>query len=48
MPDKHAVLSASSSARWIECPPSALLCKEINDIPSEYARQGTDAHSFSE
>ncbi|HEO5418749.1 TPA: DUF2800 domain-containing protein [Streptococcus agalactiae] len=48
MPDKHAVLSASSSARWIECPPSALLCKEINDIPSEYARQGTDAHSLSE
>lgn len=48
MPDKHAVLSASSSARWIECPPSALLCKEINDIPSEYAMQGTDAHSLSE
>lgn len=48
MPDKHAVLSASSSARWIECPPSALLCKQEKDTPSEYARQGTDAHSLSE
>ena len=48
MPDKHAVLSASSSARWIECPPSALLCKVINDIPSEYAMQGTDAHNLNE
>lgn len=48
MPSKHAVLSASSSARWIKCPPSALLCAKGKDTPSEYARQGTDAHSLSE
>lgn len=48
MPSKHAVLSASSSARWIECPPSALLCAKGKDTPSEYAMQGTDAHSLSE
>ncbi len=48
MPSKHAVLSASSSARWIKCPPSALLCVKGKDTPSEYARQGTDAHTLSE
>ena len=31
MPDKHAVLSASSSHRWLECPPSALICAKAKD-----------------
>ena len=48
MPDKHAVLSASSSHRWLECPPSALLCSAAGDTPSEFAMQGTDAHSLCE
>ena len=48
MPDKHAVLSASSSHRWLECPPSALLCSTAGDAPSEFAMQGTDAHSLCE
>ena len=48
MPDKHAVLSASSSHRWLECPPSALLCSTAGDTPSEFAMQGTDAHSLCE
>ncbi len=48
MPDKHALLSASSSYRWIACPPSARLCAEVEDKPSEYARQGTDAHTLCE
>lgn len=48
MPDKHAVLSASSSHRWLECPPSALLCSKIGDTASEFAMQGTDAHSLCE
>jgi hypothetical protein len=48
MPDKHAVLSASSSHRWLECPPSALLCSKAGDTASEFAIQGTDAHSLCE
>ena len=48
MPDKHAVLSASSSHRWLACPPSALLCAKVGDTTSEFAMQGTDAHSLCE
>lgn len=48
MPDKHAVLSASSSHRWLQCPPSALLCAKVGDVTSEFAIQGTDAHSLCE
>ena len=44
----HAVLSASSSHRWLMCPPSALLCAELPDTSSEYAQQGTDAHALCE
>lgn len=42
----HALLSASSSHRWLSCPPSARLCAGVNDKGSEYAQQGTDAHSL--
>lgn len=42
----HALLSASSSHRWISCPPSARLCENCDDQSSEYAKQGTDAHSL--
>lgn len=45
---KHALLSASSSHRWLACPPSARLCAEQEDKVSEYARQGTDAHTLCE
>lgn len=48
MPDKHAVLSASSSYRWLNCPPSALECAKLPDMASEFARQGTDAHTLCE
>ena len=48
MPDKHAVLSASSSYRWLACPPSAILCAKEKDKPSEFAVQGTDAHTLCE
>lgn len=46
MTDTHALLSASSSHRWINCPPSARLCENIPDKGSGYAQQGTDAHSL--
>lgn len=48
MPNSHATLSASSSHRWLECPPSAKLCAEQPDTASEYAQEGTDAHALSE
>lgn len=44
--EKHALLSASSSHRWISCPPSARLCENCEDQNSEFAKQGTDAHSL--
>lgn len=43
---KHALLSASSSHRWLECPPSAKLCSEQEDRASPYAQQGTDCHEL--
>ena len=43
---KHAYLSASASHRWINCPPSARLCEEYADRPSEYAQEGTDCHEL--
>ena len=45
---KHAILSASSSERWIRCPPSARLCENIPDPGSPYAQEGTDAHALCE
>ena len=43
---KHAFLSASASHRWINCPPSAKLCKGIKDESSPYAQEGTDCHEL--
>ena len=48
MPTKHALLSASSSERWIHCPPSARLSESYEDKGSDYAAEGTDAHSLCE
>ena len=48
MPDKHALLSASSAHRWLHCPPSARLCENYEDKGSGYAAEGTDAHSLCE
>ena len=46
MPNLHAVLSASSSHRWLECPPSAKLNAAHEDTVTKYAAQGTDAHTL--
>ena len=49
MPPKgHALLSASSSERWLHCPPSARLCESYEDKGSKYAAEGTDAHTLCE
>ena len=45
---KHAVLSASSSERWLNCPPSARLCETYEDKGSDYAAEGSDCHSLAE
>lgn len=47
-PKAHAILSASSSHRWLNCPPSARLCETYEDKGSDYAAEGTDAHSICE
>lgn len=45
---KHAFLSASSSRRWMNCPPSARLCESYEDKSSNYAAEGTEAHLLCE
>ena len=44
----HAVLSASSSHRWLMCPPSVKLSEQFADKPSVYAEEGTFLHELSE
>ena len=48
MPGNHAVLSASSSGRWLSCTPSARLELEFDNVESEAAREGTAAHALAE
>ena len=48
MPAVHAILSASSAARWLNCPPSAMLAAQFPDTGSKYAAAGTLAHSIAE
>ena len=44
----HAALSASSSHRWMMCPPSVKLSGQFADKPSSYAEEGTFLHELSE
>jgi hypothetical protein len=48
MPDVHALLSASSSKQWLNCPPSARLQENFPNESSVYAKEGTFAHSVCE
>lgn len=48
MPDSHALLSASSAHRWLNCPPSAKASSGVVDEPSDAALQGTAAHALAE
>lgn len=47
-PKSHALLSASSSHMWLNCPPAARMCESYEDKGSDYAAQGTDAHAIAE
>lgn len=44
----HALLSASSAYRWLECPPSAAAVTRYPDEGSTYAAEGTRAHEVAE
>ena len=47
-PKGHALLSASSSHRWLNCNPSARLEQEFEDHETETAAEGTAAHALCE
>lgn len=47
-PNRHAVLSASSSHRWLHCNPSARLELEFEDRETDAAAEGTAAHALAE
>lgn len=44
----HAILSPSSSERWLNCTPSARLAEEAGSKTSEYTEEGTTAHELAE
>lgn len=47
-PLKHALLGASSAARWIACTPSARATESLPDEETKYAAEGTRAHELCE
>jgi hypothetical protein len=44
----HALLSASSAARWLACPPSAVAAEAYANEGTDYTREGTLAHEVAE
>lgn len=44
----HALLSASSAARWLACPPSAVAAEAYENEGTEYTQEGTLAHEVAE
>lgn len=44
----HALLSPSSAERWINCPASVMLGRDLPDTTSPYAEEGTRAHELCE
>ncbi len=45
----HAILSPSASSRWIHCPASVRMCRDLpSEVESVYAREGTDFHTLCE
>ena len=45
---QHALLSASSSQRWLNCTPSARLEEHFENTSSIFAEEGTAAHALAE
>ena len=46
MPEVHARLSASGSAKWLNCPGSVALEEQFPNVSSEEAKEGTKAHAL--
>ena len=44
----HALLSASSSHRWLACPASAVAAEAYPNPDTEFTREGTQAHEVAE
>ena len=44
----HALLSASSSDRWLKCPPSAVAASLYPNVDTVFTREGTLAHEVAE
>ena len=44
----HALLSASSAARWLACPPSAVAAEAYQNEGTDFTREGTLAHAVAE
>lgn len=47
-PEKHALLSASSAARWLHCTAAPRFEKQFPENTSEYAEEGRLAHAICE
>ena len=44
----HALLSPSSASRWLNCPGSVALTRDLPDVQSEYSLEGTCAHTLAQ
>lgn len=44
----HSLLSPSTAHRWMTCPGSVALCRDLPPEESEYAAEGTAAHALAE
>ena len=44
----HALCGASSAERWLNCPGSLFMQRDIPDVTSRYAAEGTAAHGEAE
>ena len=47
-PEKHALLSASSAARWLNCTAAPRFEEGLPESTSEYAEEGRLAHAIAE
>lgn len=46
MAGKHAILSPSAAHRWMNCTAAPLLEKDVQDVSSTFAEEGTLAHAY--